>query len=64
MAQRNPQERSIFEKVIELASQLSTEEQAMLTEEFLKLQRLRQKLAAAECSLERGEGISAEEAFA
>jgi hypothetical protein len=65
MAQRKPEEKATLEQVLELASQLSPEEQRVLTEEFQKLQWLRQKMAeAAAASLDRGEGIPAEKAFA
>jgi hypothetical protein len=64
MAQRNPEGKATLEQVLKLVSQLSPEEQEVLTEEFKKLQCLRQKMAEAAASLDRGEGIPAEKAFA
>ena len=64
MAQRQPEEKTILEQVLKLVTQLTPEEQEIVSEEFFKLQWLRRKLAEAEASLDRGEGISAEEAFA
>jgi hypothetical protein len=63
MAQRRSDEKTTLEEVLKLATQLTPEEQDFLADEFSKLQRLRHKLAAAEASLDRGEGIPAVEAF-
>lgn len=64
MAQRKPEEKATLDEVLILACQLSPEDQAVISEEFEKLQWLRRKMAEAESSLDRGEGIPAEQAFA
>ena len=64
MAQRKPEEKTTLDQVLKLVTQLTPEEQGILSEEFAKLQRLRHKCAEAEASLDRGEGIPAEEVFA
>lgn len=64
MAQRKPEENTTLDQVLKLVSQLTPEEQQILSEEFSKLQELRHKCAQAEASLDRGEGVPAEEVFA
>jgi hypothetical protein len=60
MAQRKPEENTTLDQVLRLVSQLTPEEQQILSEEFAKLQELRRRCAKAEASLDRGEGIPAE----
>lgn len=64
MAQRIPEEQTTLDQVLKLVTQLTPDEQMVLVEEFLKLQKLRSRCAEAEASLERGEGIPAEDVFA
>ncbi len=64
MAQRKPEEKTTLDQVLRLVSQLTPEEQQILSEEFSKLLELRRKCAQAEASLDRGEGIPVEEVFA
>lgn len=63
MAQRKPEETTTLDQVLRLVSQLTPEDQQILSEEFSKLQELRRRCAEAEASLDRGEGIPAEEVF-
>jgi hypothetical protein len=60
MAQRKPEEKTTLDQVLRLVSQLTPEDQQLLSEEFAKLQELRRRCAEAEASLDRGEGIPAE----
>lgn len=62
MAQRKPEERMTLDQVLKLADQLSPEEQEQLVEQ-LKLQWLRRELGKAEDSLDRGEGLPADQVF-
>lgn len=63
MAQRKPEESDTLDQVLRLVTQLTPEEQEILSAEFLKLQQLRSKCAESEASLDRGQGISAEVVF-
>lgn len=60
MAQRKPEEKVTIDQVLKLVSQLTPEDQQILSEEFSKLQELRRRCAEAEASLDRGEGIPGE----
>lgn len=62
MAQRKPEEPTTFDHVLKLADQLTPEEQDQLVEQ-MKLHWLRRELGKAADSLDRGEGIPAEEVF-
>ncbi len=61
MAQPNP-ERVTVNELLKLVDQLTPEEQEQLVEET-KLKWLRRELGKAEESLDRGEGIPAEQVF-
>jgi len=62
MAQSKP-ERVSIEELLRLVDQLSPEEHDKLVED-MKLQWLRRELKKGQDSLDRGEGIPAEEVFA
>jgi translation initiation factor IF-2 len=57
MAQQKPEEKTTLDQVLRLVSQLTLEEQQILSEEFSKLKELRRRCAEVEASLDRGEGI-------
>lgn len=63
MAQPKPEDKTTLDQVLKLVDQLTPEEQEQLVEE-VKLQWLRRELGKAEESLERGEGIPADQVFA
>lgn len=58
-----PKEKPTVEQVLRLVEELTPEEHEQVLEE-MKLQELRRKLAKAEESIARGEGIPAEVALA